>query len=407
VRKGGIVARQPQLQADLTRLYLFGFLDNFWLSRAVWMLFLLQRGFTLTQVASCEALLHLTVVALELPTGSLADRIGRKYTLAMSCLCSIVAGLLYLYAPSTAALALGFIIDGVAASFRSSSQEALFYDSCQAMGRQRDYPRLYGQFSAVLKASMLIAEASGGKLSEWSFSALYWVQMSMAALAMVAILGISERNGGPKQLVPQVKGRQLLSGMRLIMGTPRLRILFIYQAVFWSQVHLVVAYGQHLFATLGVSRGMIGVVYALASLAGIVSAHQAYRWEPVLGERRALIVSFVSSTLATVGLAVLPAPWCFAFFVLHYLSTDFMEPVLSHYVNREIPSQSRAVTLSFFSVILSLLMAILFPIVGALAERNYIGYVLAAFSLASGIVLVPGLRRWPSPAVEAQPELEP
>jgi MFS family permease len=404
MRKGGRVARQPQLQADLSRLYLFGFLDNFWLSRAVWMLFLLQRGFTLTQVAFCEALLHLTVVALELPTGSLADRIGRKYTLAMSCLCTIVAGLLYLYAPSTTTLALAFIIDGAAASFRSSSQEALFYDSCQAMGRTRDYPRLYGQFSAVLKASMLLAEASGGKLSEWSFSALYWVQMGMAALAMIVILSISDRNGGPKHHATPIKGRQYLASVRLILGTPRLRILFIYQAVFWSQVHLVVAYGQHLFASLGVSRGVIGVVYALASLAGIVSAHQAYRWEPRLGEKRALVLSFVFSTLATVGLAVLPAPWCFVFFVLHYLSTDFMEPILSDYVNREIPSHSRAMTLSFFSVVLSLLIAILFPIVGSLAERHYIGHVLAAFTLASALVLLPGLRRWPAPRTEAQPE---
>jgi MFS family permease len=407
MRQGGIVGRQPQLQADLSRLYLFGFLDNFWLSRAVWMLFLLQRGFTLTHVAFCEALLHLTVVALELPTGSMADRIGRKYTMAISCLCSIVAGLLYLYAPTTAALALGFMIDGVAASFRSSSQEALFYDSCQAMGRSRDYPRLYGQFSAVLKASMLISEASGGKLSEWSFSSLYWVQMVMAALAMVTILSVSERNGGPKHHAQPIRGRQFLASFRLILGTPRLRILFVYQAVFWSQVHIVVAYGQHLFASQGISRGVIGVVYACASLAGIVSAHQAYRWEPLLGERRSLVVSFVCSTLATVGLAFVPAPWCFAFFVLHYLSTDFMEPLLSHYVNREIPSHSRATTLSFFSVILSLLTAILFPIVGSLAERFDIGHVLAFFTLASVFIVIPGLRRWPAPNAEQKPEIGP
>ncbi|MBC7542045.1 MAG: MFS transporter [Candidatus Sericytochromatia bacterium] len=390
------MARQPQLQADLTRLYVFGFLDNFWLSRAVWMLFLLSRGFTLTQVALCEALLHLTVVALELPTGSLADRIGRKYTLAMSCLCTIVAGSLYLYAPTMAALALGFIIDGAAASFRSSSQEALFYDSCQAMGRTRDYPRLYGQFSAVLKASMLIAEASGGKLSEWSFSSLYWIQMGMAALGMITILGVSERNGGAKQQVHRMPRHQVMASIRLIMGTPRLRFLFIYQAVFWSQVYLVVGYGQHLFAQLGVTRGAIGLVYAMASLAGIVSAHQAYRWERHLGEKRALMISFTSAILATLGFALLPAPWCFLFFVLHYLATDFMEPVLSDYVNREIPSHSRAITLSFYSVVISLVTAILFPIVGMLAEHVYIGHVLACFALASAVLLLPGLRSWPA-----------
>lgn len=407
MRKGGIVARQPHWQADLKRLYLFGFLDNFWLSRAVWMLFLLQRGFSLTQVAFCEALLHLTVVAFELPTGSMADRLGRKYTLAMSCLCSIVAGLLYLFAPSTATLALAFVIDGAAASFRSSSQEALFYDSCLAMGRMRDYPRLYGQFSAILKASMLAAEASGGKLSEWSFAALYWIQMGMAALALVVILGISERNGGPKVHMAPLEGRQFLASIRLILRTPRLRSLLVFQAVFWSQVHLVVAYGQHLFATLGVSRGIIGIVYALASLAGIVSAHQAYRWEPRLGERRALTVSFVASTLATVGLAVLPAPWCFAVFVLHYLSTDFLEPILSDYVNREIPSHSRAMTLSLFSVVLSLMTAILFPVVGSLAEHHYVGHVLAAFTVASALVVLPGLRRWPDSPPTMQPEADP
>jgi uncharacterized membrane protein YjjP (DUF1212 family) len=81
-----------------------------------------------------------------------------------------------------------------------------------------------------------------------------------------------------------------------------------------------------------------------------------------------------------------------------------MEPILSDYVNREIPSHNRAMTLSFFSVILSLLIAILFPIVGALAERYYIGHVLAVFTLASVFVLLPGLRRWP--AARAIPDAE-
>ena len=45
---------------------------------AIWILFLLDKGFTLTQIGLVESIWHLTAVTLEVPSGYLADRLGRR-----------------------------------------------------------------------------------------------------------------------------------------------------------------------------------------------------------------------------------------------------------------------------------------------------------------------------------------
>lgn len=398
------MAPQPLGKADLARLYLFGILDNFWLARAVWVLFLLHRGFTLTEVALCEAALHLTAVALELPVGRLADRIGRKFTLAVGCICAMAASLLYLYAPSVPLLVLAFVCEGAASTFRSSSQEALFYDTCQAMDCQRDYPRLYGQFAAATMASVLVAEILGGVLSEWSFPAVFWIQIGSASLAALTIIGLREPNVGDRTLKASAARAGIASAIRLVLGRARLRMLFAYQAVFWTLVNVVLLYGQHLFSEQGASRSTIGLVYGLASLVGIVGAYRAYRWEPVLGERRSLLGALALAICGTIMIALLPAPVSYAGFALFYLAADYMEPVFSGYVNREIPSYCRATILSVFSVAMSLLTALVSPMIALLAEQVAVGHVLAVVAVVGGLVLLPGLRRWQAEVPQEKPE---
>ena len=52
---------------------------QFWFP--VWLLFLLDRGFTIGQAAFADALFRFVATAAEVPAGWLSDRIGRKRSL--------------------------------------------------------------------------------------------------------------------------------------------------------------------------------------------------------------------------------------------------------------------------------------------------------------------------------------
>lgn len=51
---------------------------------AIWILYLQHRGYSLTEIGIGEAAFHLAPVLLEVPSGSFADMIGRRWSLVVS-----------------------------------------------------------------------------------------------------------------------------------------------------------------------------------------------------------------------------------------------------------------------------------------------------------------------------------
>src|SRR4051794_35526883 len=63
-------------------------------------LLMLERGLSVGQVAIAIATQGIVVLALELPTGGLADALGRRPVLIVAGCLAIVAALVFLFAPS-------------------------------------------------------------------------------------------------------------------------------------------------------------------------------------------------------------------------------------------------------------------------------------------------------------------
>ncbi len=91
-------------------------------------LFLLEKGFTLIQVGLSFAAYSATTVLLELPTGGLADSIGRKkvYLLALSL--TLIGSIALIFLSSFPGILLCFILQGASRSLSSGTMDAHFID---------------------------------------------------------------------------------------------------------------------------------------------------------------------------------------------------------------------------------------------------------------------------------------
>jgi MFS family permease len=103
-------------------------------------LLLLERGFSLAEIAALGAISAVTVGVLELPTGGLADVIGRKPVLIASAVAHAVALLLLGLSGSFALLAGSAALRGIARALSSGPLEAWYVDTAQAV-RDRTTPR--------------------------------------------------------------------------------------------------------------------------------------------------------------------------------------------------------------------------------------------------------------------------
>jgi len=92
----------------------------------------LSRGLSLSELGLAAAMQGLVVFALELPTGGLADSLGRRPVLVLSTVVSIVSIGLFLVAHSFAAFAIAFALQGVYRALDSGPLDAWYVDTARS-----------------------------------------------------------------------------------------------------------------------------------------------------------------------------------------------------------------------------------------------------------------------------------
>ena len=66
---------------------------SFRITDVVWVLFLLERGYSLAQVGIAEGIFHITSVICEVPSGMIADILGRKRTMILAAIAGGVSSI--------------------------------------------------------------------------------------------------------------------------------------------------------------------------------------------------------------------------------------------------------------------------------------------------------------------------
>src|SRR5690606_22937572 len=106
---------------SLVRFYGFQLVAEIGLTGGTWILYLQHLGLSLTQIGIAEAVFHLAPSTLELPSGSLADVFGRKWSLALSSLCVALSAFLMLIADNIWMVLPAMYLSGASFAFRSGT----------------------------------------------------------------------------------------------------------------------------------------------------------------------------------------------------------------------------------------------------------------------------------------------
>ena len=128
----------------------FFVLTGFVLNRGVFLLFLAEKGMSVTEIALYQALFNIATVVLELPTGLIGDFFGKKFSIQVGVLLLFfhTAGMLLLSGPFLVALSL---VEALAYSLQSGSEQALLYEIARNAGQ--------GERFLTINARLLAAQS--------------------------------------------------------------------------------------------------------------------------------------------------------------------------------------------------------------------------------------------------------
>jgi MFS family permease len=138
------------------------------------------------------AVLLMSSVVLEVPTGVVSDWVGRKGTLVAGALAMLGAVCAYAAADGLAALLLGACLEGLSQALFSGNNDALLMDTLTEVGREGEFAEMTGRIRSAQQAGAALTAGLGGVIA--AVTALMQREFSpahRATMGSVGALGVS------------------------------------------------------------------------------------------------------------------------------------------------------------------------------------------------------------------------
>jgi MFS family permease len=380
------VRDEMAFEGNIWKSYVYRFLMEFQLWLPIWVLYLQQtRGLTLTQISVLDTPFWLLIVFAEVPTGAVADRFGRKTSLALGALMFAVAIFVFGIADSYAIILISYSAWALAVTFQSGADAALMYDSLKQAGREGEFQKITGRLWAVRTLAALLALLIGAPIA--SATSLAFPVVVSAAIALAAVpIALSMHEPRHDRDDPQENYFTMVrEGMRDAWRRPALRYVIMFSGVLNAATFAPMIFVQPYLTSHGVSLYNLGFFQAPVRAAGIVAALLAYRFVARAGRRAAFFAMPVTLAVCYFFLAGVDHVWVYVLFLPVGMVAGMQSPVLATYINERIPSARRATILSVQSVAASILLAGLEPLGGIIADGAGLRAMFLAFALMAAI----------------------
>ena len=393
-------------EGNIWKSYLYRFLMEFQLWWPIWVIYLQkQRGLSLTQITLLDTPFFVLMVLAEVPTGAIADRFGRRWSLVLGSSLFAVAVFIFAIADSYPVILLSYGAWGLGLTFQNGADVALLYDSLKAVGRDEEFQKINSRLTALRSLAVLLAILIGAPIAEaTSYAFPIMLSAGIALLAVPVALSMHEGRSGHRESHEQYL-QTLISGLRDVWRQSALRYIILYSGIIMTATFTPLVFQQPFLSDHGVGTGNLGLWQAPIRGAGIVSALLAYQFVSRTGQRGAFFALPVMLVVANLSLAGIDHGWAAASFLGMGMVAGLQPPIIATYVNKRIPSERRATILSVQSVVASGILAISQPIGGIVADQFGLRAVFLTFALMTLALAVPTLLLW-NRAERAEMELD-
>ncbi len=160
----------------LARFSLYGFLKNQRYFEPFLVLFLLDRGLTFLAIGALVTVREGTIAALEIPSGAIADRFGRRRAMVGSFVAYIASFVLFATGATFGAFAAAMVLYAVGDSFRTGTHKAMIFRWLKLQGRTDEKTRVYGYTRSWSKLGSATSALIGAGLVllTGSYDAVFW-----------------------------------------------------------------------------------------------------------------------------------------------------------------------------------------------------------------------------------------
>jgi MFS family permease len=381
---------------NIWRLFTAQALLSFILWVPIWVVFLQGKGVTLTQIGVLEGFAWLLTAFLEVPTGAVADRWGRKASVAMGCVLYAGAMFLILAEALSPAFLLGYALWNSSMAFVSGADAALLYETLKADGRESEAAQQSGRYAAIQQGSQGIAAVIGAAIATIDITLCF----TLCGIAALVAAGLALSMKEPPHVdedgaVRLGYWKNLQTAVSIAARRPVVRALLLLYATILT-LPLVVYYVllQPYAVGVGLPIAILGVVVAGVQLTSVVASWLAYRATTYAALTTITAVGVGVLVVAQTMLGALPSIPSIGLVLLVALVPALLGPLLLARLNELIPSAQRATILSLSALMFELGLAVAMPLLLTSADRLGAPTAIGISTVIFAATAVPLLVLW-------------
>ncbi len=337
------------------------------LTMPVLMLFYKDMGFSDKESFQLKAFYSIAIVIFEIPSGYVADVIGRRKTLIIGSILGTLGFVVYATTSGYYYFLLAEVILGIGQSFVSGADSALLYDSLTSMKRENEYIKYEGRNFTVGNYAEALAGLLGGTLAAIHMRLPFILQSGIAFMAVPAAILLIEPVLHTKRKKPGIKDILNIVWYATVKNA-KLRYNLLYSSILGTAT-LTMAWIYQLYLNdIGFTSYYIGATHTVLNLIVGTTTLFAYKIEAKLKPKLTIWFTSIAITGSYIIAGFIDSAWILVILALFYFSRGIATPVLKDYVNRITQSDIRATVLSIRSLIIRAFFAIIAPFIGYLSD---------------------------------------
>ena len=366
----------------------------------IYLVMFLDFGLTISEFATLNLVWAISIILLEVPSGALADQLGRKKLVVISAILMVAEIGILLITPVGSGIVfwmffINRILSGAAEAAASGADEALAYDSIPIKSRENTWKRTMKNVMIMMSVGFVISSIIGALVYSEEFinGLVYMIGLDITFskeqtlkfplfLNFITSIGVLivalkfEEQHIPKNQKKLHAVKESFSGTlsagRWILNTPSATVLILIGLFYDSIIRVFYTVLSNVYRVLKIPEWSWGFVGAVASIVGIGVAitceKMANKFTPTINFGVVTLLTF----LGCLALSAAIPGWGILLLLPMFTSMRFLQYFLSHYLNKVTPSEQRATVLSFKGLTMNLAFGILTQIFGILTAQIYL-----------------------------------
>lgn len=378
-----------KLERNVYRTLLVGFFQVFLVIMPVAVPFFQDKGLSMQEIFSLQALFGLVVLMTEVPSGYLADLLGRKNTLVVGTVIAALGHSCLLFAEGFWTLALFELCLGLSHSLISGADLALLYDTELALGRSQEKQsevvgRLYGARTFSEAAAALLCT---GVMLFAGFNELVYLQVLVGWVPVLLVLRIVEPPGQRMQAENHLQNMGLI--LRYLAGhSAVLRLVFFALSIWSLTTFYAVWLLQQVWQEQGIELAHFGWMWGGLTLLAALSGRWAHKLEARYGARNVLCFIGLAPVVGYVGMDTWGVVGGLLASSSFFLARGVGLVILRDALNRRVPSEFRATANSLASFGFRAAFVATGPFVGYVFDLWGMAVTLGMLALVTLVIFV-------------------